>query len=408
MEKFLNPAPLGGHIAAVPSKSQAHRLLICAALADKPTDIFCPQNSEDMEATVRCLSALGAEISFAQGCYHVSPIRVAKHGALLDCGESGSTLRFLLPVAAALGANATFLMKGRLPQRPLSPLWEELERHGCTLFRPTPDTLHCEGRLKAGSYALDGNVSSQFISGLLFALPLLAGNSDIMLTSDLESAPYVDMTRAALAAFGVKVPSWDIAPQSYHSRESYRVEGDWSNAAFWLCAGAISSQMQVTGLDLSSLQGDRKILDILKTFGAEVTWNENSVTVKPMKLRAAEIDLRQIPDLLPPLAVVAACAEGTTCFFGGERLRLKESDRLESVAQTLNALGGQAEVTRDGLLIAGGKLRGGWVDSRGDHRIAMMAAIASTLCAEPVILSGAEAVNKSYPDFWRDFEEAKL
>lgn len=408
MEKFLNPAPLGGHIAAVPSKSQAHRLLICAALADIPTEIFCPQKSEDMEATVRCLSALGAEISFAQGCYHVSPIRKVTHGALLDCGESGSTLRFLLPVAAALGANATFLMKGRLPQRPLSPLWEELERHGCTLSRPTPDTLRCEGRLKAGSYALDGNVSSQFISGLLFALPLLAGNSDIMLTSDLESAPYVDMTRAALSAFGVKVPNWDIAPQSYRSRGGYRVEGDWSNAAFWLCAGAISSQMQVTGLDLSSLQGDRKILDILKTFGAEVTWKENSVTVKPKKLRAAEIDLRQIPDLLPPLAVVAACAEGTTRFFGGERLRLKESDRLESVAQTLNALGGQAEVTCDGLLIAGGKLRGGWVDSRGDHRIAMMAAIASTLCAEPVILSGAEAVNKSYPDFWQDFEEAKL
>lgn len=404
----MTPSPIGGRIAAIPSKSQAHRLLICAALADKSTEIFCPQISEDMDATARCLSALGAEISYKQGSYHVSPIKAVKQSPLLDCGESGSTLRFLLPVAAALGANATFLMKGRLPQRPLSPLWEELESHGCKLSRPTGDTLRCEGQLTAGDYTLSGGVSSQFISGLLFALPLLAGNSHIMLTSPLESAPYVDMTRAALSAFHVDVPLWSVAPRSYRSQGSYRVEGDWSNAAFWLCAGAISQEIAVTGLDLSSPQGDRKILEILEAFGAEVTEEDASVTVRPGQLRATDIDLRDIPDLLPPLAVVAACAEGTSRFYGAERLRLKESDRLQSVAQTLCALGGGVEVTSDGLLITGGRLRGGSADSFGDHRIAMMAAIVSSVCTAPVILTGAEAVNKSYPTFWRDFEEAKL
>ena len=407
MEKLLTPAPLGGCVAAVPSKSQAHRLLICAALADKPTKIFCPQISQDLEATARCLSALGAEVSYEEGCYWVSPVRRAKGDALLDCGESGSTLRFLLPVAAALGANATFLMKGRLAERPLSPLWEELEKHGCRLSRPGENLLRCEGRLTAGSFQLPGNVSSQFVSGLLFALPLLEGKSDIMLTSPMESAPYVDLTRAALAAFGVEVFRLCVKPGVYRSQGSYAVEGDWSNAAFWLCAGAISQEIRVTGLRSDSLQGDRKILELLEAFGAEVAWEGDSVTVKARKLRAADVDLRHIPDLLPPLALVAACAEGRTRFWGAERLRLKESNRLETVARTLNALGGQAEETPDGLLITGGKLRGGRTDSFGDHRIAMMAAIAASVCAQPVLLTGAEAVNKSYPAFWRAFEEAK-
>lgn len=403
MEKQLFPRPIGGCIAAIASKSQAHRLLICAALAEGQTEIFCSETSRDIEATAACLNALGAKITYDKGIYQVIPIEKVQKNAVLDCGESGSTLRFLLPVAAALGADASFLLHGRLPQRPLSPLWEELEKHGCRLSRPTENSLRCEGQLQGGAFSLAGNVSSQFISGLLFALPLLDGPSEICLTTELESASYVEMTRRAMALFGICPAGWKILPQKGISRGRYRVEGDWSNAAFWLCAGAISRPVTVSGLDADSPQGDRKVLEVLKAFGAEIAWAEDRVTVTPRALKATEIDARDIPDLVPPLALVAACAAGESRICNAQRLRIKESDRLATVAQTLKALGAQVEITADGLRITGTALRGGSADSCNDHRIAMLCAIASALC--PVQLTGAEAVNKSYPRFWEDLEK---
>ena len=409
MDKVILPRPLGGKIAAIASKSQAHRLLICAALADQATSLSCAELSKDIEATAACLAALCADISYHNASYHVTP-RKKNAVCRCDCGESGSTLRFLLPVAAALGVETTFVLHGRLPERPLSPLWEELEAHGCKLFRPTADTVRCAGRLTGGTYRMAGNVSSQFISGLLFALPLTGEESNIMLTSPLESADYVRMTLAALRTFGVTVEEsehgWHIpAGQCYRSCGSAKVEGDWSNAAFWLTAGAISGEMTVTGLTPDSPQGDRRIADLLARFGAEVAWRDNTVTVRPRRLRGIDIDARDIPDLVPPLALAAACAEGTTRIYGAERLRIKESDRLQSVAGALNALGAAVEILPDGLLIHGGTLTGGTVDSQNDHRIAMLVAIASCVCAKPVTLHGAEAVQKSYPRFWADFEK---
>ena len=409
MDKRILPHPLGGQIAAIASKSQAHRLLICAALADQATGLSCAELSKDIEATAACLTALCADISYQNAGYHVEP-REKAAVCRCDCGESGSTLRFLLPVAAALGVETTFVLHGRLPERPLSPLWEELEAHGCTLSRPTADTVRCAGRLTGGTYRMAGNVSSQFISGLLFALPLTGEESNIMLTSPLESADYVRMTLAALRTFGVTVEEsehgWHIpAGQCYRSCGSAKVEGDWSNAAFWLTAGAISGEMTVTGLTPDSPQGDRRIAGLLARFGAEVAWRDNTVTVRPRRLRGIDIDARDIPDLVPPLALAAACAEGTTRIYGAERLRIKESDRLQSVAGALNALGAAVEILPDGLLIHGEALTGGTVDSQNDHRIAMLAAIASCVCAKPVTLHGAEAVQKSYPRFWADFEK---
>ena len=408
MDKHISPRPLGGSIAAIASKSQAHRLLICAALADIPTDLSCAELSKDIEATAACLTALCADTVYQNGVYRITP-RPPAAACHCDCGESGSTLRFLLPVAAALGVKTTFQLHGRLPERPLSPLWEELESHGCKLSRPTADTVLCEGKLTGGAYHMAGNISSQFISGLLFALPLTGEASEIMLTSPLESADYVRMTLAALRTFGITVEEretgWHIpAGQQYRSCGSAEVEGDWSNAAFWLTAGAISKTVTVTGLSPDSPQGDRKIADLLARFGAEVTREPNAVTVRPHKLRGIDIDARNIPDLVPPLALAAACAEGTTRIYGAERLKIKESDRLRSVAGALNSLGAQVEILPDGLLIHGGKLTGGTVDSQNDHRIAMLAAIASSVCAAPVTLLGAEAVEKSYPRFWADFD----
>lgn len=412
MELTLSPRPVGGKIAAIASKSQAHRLMICAAFADRATKIVCAETSQDMDATARALTALGAEFTYLNGAYTVYPMEMPRGDAVLDCGESGSTLRFLLPVVGALGVSATFRLHGRLAERPLSPLWEAMEAHGCRLSRPNADEVRCEGRLDGGHWEIAGNVSSQFISGLLLALPLTGEESDIMLTTPLESAGYTDLTVQVLRQFGVEAErtetGWRV-PQGrgYRSCGKTAVEGDWSNAAFWLCAGAISDRVTVEGLSLSSAQGDRAILPILEQFGAKVEISGDAVTVAPDDLRAVEIDARDIPDLVPPLALVAACAQGTTRIFGAERLRLKESDRLQSVADALSAIGAGVEITADGLLIRGSRLTGGTVDSRNDHRIAMMAAIAACACTRPIVLRGAEAVKKSYPRFWEDYKRMK-
>lgn len=375
MNLTLTPRPLAGTVAAIPSKSQAHRLLICAALADSPTTLLCPAINEDIQATADCLKALGAEIIYSEGAFQVSPIRDVPENALLPCRESGSTLRFLLPVAAALGVQATFCMAGRLPQRPLSPLWEELERMGCRLSRPDGNTLLCQGKLRSGAYRIAGDVSSQFISGLLFALPLVGGSS-LEITGTVESRPYVDMTRQALALFRSGSPG------------TVQVEGDWSNAAFFLGAAALGSPVQVTGLDPASCQGDRAVTACLAALSSG----------RPT------IPAEDIPDLVPLLAVVAGAQNGAV-FTGIRRLRMKESDRVASVLALLEGIGGRAAATENTLEIWGTGYRGGTVDAAGDHRIAMAAAIAATVCREPVTVLGAEAVNKSYPSFWTVYQE---
>ena len=394
MKATIFPAVLSGEIEAIASKSQAHRLLICAALADRETRIRCSTLSADIEATAACLRALGAEITYADGVFTVAPIRERPASAVIDCGESGSTLRFLLPVVCALGVNTTIVMHGRLPERPLSPLWEELERHGAILARPSPDTIRAAGTLTGGDYALAANVSSQFISGLLFALPLLGTESRILLTGTLESASYLEMTVRALRAFGVAA-SFDgsayrlAAEQFFRSPGEAAVEGDWSNAAFWICADRIlGGTLSITGLDPDSPQGDRAAEKASLRIAAG----------------SAVVDCRDIPDLVPVLAVLASVSPGQTRFIHAGRLRIKESDRLKTTAALLTALGGTVEELPDGLIVTGASsLSGGEVDSANDHRIAMSAAVAALACRNPVILHGAQAVNKSYPAFWDDY-----
>jgi 3-phosphoshikimate 1-carboxyvinyltransferase len=395
MKATIYPTPLSGDIPAIASKSQAHRLLICAALADKPTAIACPTLSADITATADCLRALGAGITYTDGVFSVTPIREAPKTATIDCGESGSTLRFLLPVVCALGVETTIVLHGRLPERPLSPLWEELEGHGAVLSRPTRDTIAVSGALTGGDYTLAANVSSQFISGLLFALPWLGTESHIHLTGTLESGAYLDMTVGALARFGVKAPFQDMvytlpAGQRYISPGTVSVEGDWSNGAFWVVADRIlGGTLNITGLDPHSPQGDR--------------------AVEPVSLRiaagSAVVDCREIPDLVPVLSVLAAVSPGQTRFINAQRLRIKESDRLKTTASLLENLGATVEELSDGLVVTGkNHLHGGTVDSANDHRIAMSAAIAALACDEPVVVLDAQAVNKSYPAFWTDYQ----
>ena len=377
MDITIQPRALRGDITIIPSKSQAHRLLICAALANNETTLFCPETNRDIEATADCLNALGARIVRTETGYSVAPIGEIPENAVLNCCESGSTLRFLLPIAGALGVDAAFQMEGRLPQRPLSPLWEEMERMGCTLTRPTANTIRCQGKLRPGDYRIAGGVSSQFITGLLFALSLIDGQTHLEITGKIESKPYIDMTKAAMKLFG--------AP-NYHTPGYVRVEGDWSNGAFFLAADALGSELSIHGLDPDSAQGDRAVVDLLRH----------------LRNGTPTISAADIPDLVPILTVVAAANYGAV-FTDIQRLRIKESDRVASVIAMIKNLGGKAEATEDTLTVWGTGLAGGTVDAANDHRIAMAAAIASTVCKESVSILGAECVQKSYPRFWEEF-----
>ena len=388
MDIIIKPTKLKGTVAAIPSKSQAHRLLICAAFADRETRLDCPDTNRDIEATADCLRALGAEITRDEGGYTVLPVQSRPATAVLPCHDSGSTLRFLLPVAGALGVDATFQLEGRLPQRPLSPLWEEMERMGCTLTRPTADTIRCQGKLNSGVYTISGGVSSQFITGLLLAFPLISGESQLEITGKLESAPYVTITLKAMEQFGVMVQNFSVAGnQHFTSPGTVTVEGDWSNGAFFLAAKALGNNVTVTGLRADSPQGDRAAAELL-----------------PGLEKKLIIDAADIPDLVPILAVTAACNQGAV-FTNIGRLRLKESDRVESVKEMIIALGGTAESDVETLTVQGTGLHGGIVDARNDHRIAMSAAIAATACRENVIILGAQCVEKSYPRFFAEYRK---
>lgn len=417
MNVRITPRPLTGCVRAIASKSDAHRALICAAIArhcstagENETGAFAAlcarferseagfESSEDILATIGCLKALLGAQAPAAPC--------------LDCGESGSTLRFLLPVAAAVAGEASFTGRGRLPERPLGELRTVMEAHGCRFSAPSlPFTV--SGRLGGGRYALPGNVSSQYITGLLLALPLAPAGSRIVLTSPLESAAYVEMTLAALARFGVRVDKTEdgfviAGGQRYGEPEALAVEGDWSNAAFFLTAGMLGGDVTVTGLDVGSAQADRAIRRLLAAFGADTALKAGEARAArgTETIRPQRIDVSAFPDLFPILAVAACGGMGDTVLENAARLRLKESDRITSTAQMISALGGSVSERADALILHGrGRLLGGTVESCGDHRIAMAAAAASVLCTEPVVVRGAEAVRKSYPRFFEDFQQ---
>ena len=385
MDLTIFPGKLSGTINIIPSKSQAHRLLICAAFADGPTELHCPDTNRDIEATAGCLNALGADIRRTTQGYLIKPAKAVPSSAELNCHDSGSTLRFLLPVAGALGVDTVFRMEGRLPNRPLSPLWEEMQRMGCILTRPTSDIIRCQGCLRSGDYTIDGSVSSQFITGLLLATALIDGKSHIQLTGKVESRPYITMTQRAMALFGKNCQDFTVTGGRFHSPGNIYVEGDWSNGAFFLAAAALGNDVTVGNLSLDSPQGDRAVYDLLPRLKERIT-----------------ISAADIPDLVPILSVAAACSKGAV-FTDIRRLRLKESDRVASVIAMLEALGGKAEADDDTLTVHAADLLGGTVDAMNDHRIAMSAAIAATVCRENVTILGAECVEKSYPRFFEEY-----
>lgn len=414
MNKTILPGARTGEVHIPASKSQAHRMLLCAAMGENEVTLRCRGLSKDILATVACLKALGASVDAEGEVLHLRPVSAPPSGlCLLPCGESGSTLRFLLPLVGALGASAVFEREGRLPERPIEPLGRELCRNGMDI-RSDGARLSCSGQLRPGAFSLPGNISSQYISALLMTLPLLEGESTLHMEGALESAAYVAMTEEVLRLGGVRTEKTGYGyriPGGQRCRfaPELSVEGDYSNAAFFLCAGALSERgIRVTGLDPQSRQGDRAIVPLLEEMGAQVASDGSSVTVKRDALHGITIDASPIPDLIPVLSVVAAAASGETRVIHAQRLRLKESDRLHSTTQMLRALGAEAEELPDGLVIRGGRtLAGGTVDACGDHRIAMSAAVAGGICRGAVTICGSECVQKSYPDFWTDFQQLK-
>ena len=405
MDITITPAKLSGHVTPPPSKSQAHRLLIAAALAEGESVISNVAFSQDIEATIRCLEELGARFDIdgptvtvhGMGANAMSPLRRMAYPHL-DCGESGSTLRFLIPIALAVRGGGIFTGRGRLMERPQKPYFGLFDEKSI-FYEQKDGVLTVSGLLTPGVYRLPGDVSSQFFTGLLFALPLLDGPSAIIPTTPLESEGYIQMTLQAMAQFGVEMPATLSLPPQYHPQgnQTYRaanaaVEADWSQAGFWYAARFLGNLVEPADLDLNSAQGD-----------SIITYHTQELS-KPGN---AEIDVSGCPDLVPPLAVMAALRAGqTTRLTNAARLRIKESDRLASVTAVLNALGANVEEGPDFLTIRGKELlRGGVsVDSHNDHRIAMMAAVAATRCEGPVTVLGAECVAKSYPDFWEEYE----
>ena len=380
MNVTITPGPLAGTITPPPSKSQAHRLLIAAALGTGESHIENLAHSQDIDATLRCMAALKAP---GDGLPE------------LDCGESGSTLRFLIPVALALRGGGKFTGRGRLMERPQEPYFVMFREKGIS-YEQKDGTLTVRGRLTPEDYTLPGDVSSQFVTGLLYALPLLKGDSRILLTTPLESRGYIDMTLDALEQFGVRAVcdgdrTFRVPGNQTYQPRDLTIEADWSNAAFWYAAQFVGCDLEIQGLNAFSAQGDMRIVPYF---------------VKLQAKGPVDLDVSQCPDLVPPLAAMAALRGGeTTRIVNAARLRIKESDRLAAVTQVLNALGGRVEEYEDHLVIHGReRLAGGvTVSGHNDHRIAMMAAIAAIRCKGPVTITGAECVKKSYPDFWEDY-----
>ena len=403
-EVLVKPVPLSGESSAISSKSYAHRILFAAALSNGETVVKGVQLSDDVKATLRCIESLGADVILSDDAIKVTGGKFSP-SASFDCGESGSTLRFLLPIAATLGMDAEFIGYGKLPERPIEDLLDALKPCGVKAIN---DRLpwRLSGKLNADVVTVDGSLSSQYVTGLLLALSAMPEKKALRVTGKKVSASYIDVTLAVLRSFGV---AWNKTEDGYEKEEGALrspgeiiVEGDWSNAAFFLCGGVLGEkEVTVKNLRYPTEQGDAVIVDILRSFGAEIIIDGDAVTARAGRLKGTTVDINDCPDLAPILSVVAACAEGESVFLNVDRLKIKESDRLDSIIKMLKTSGISAETDGEKLTIIGKKPSTFSIDGMGDHRMVMSETILATVCGGK--LSGTEAVKKSYPDFFADF-----
>ncbi|WP_411169920.1 3-phosphoshikimate 1-carboxyvinyltransferase [Clostridium sp. MB05] len=413
----IRRSKLDGIVKVPPSKSMSHRAIICAALGVGTSTIENIDYSDDINATIDAMIALGAAIIkeedkvIVSGMYREDSIK--SNVRVIDCNESGSTLRFIIPISLLFDGITKFVGKGNLGKRPLDTYFDIFKEQGIKYnYVENELNMIVKGVLKSGEFTLPGNISSQFITGLLFSLPLLDGDSKIIITTDIESKGYIDLTLSCMKDFGIEIENNNYKEfiikgnQRYISR-NYRVEGDYSQAAFYLSADALGSNVVIDDLNIKSLQGDKEVIEILERMGAKFHVNENSINCTiDNELISTVIDASQCPDIIPVLSTVAALAKGRTEIINGGRLRIKECDRLKAIATELNKIGAKVEEKEDGVIIEGiDEFEGGVeVWSWKDHRIAMSLAIASTRCKEPIIIKDYDCVAKSYPNFFEDFK----
>ncbi len=407
----ITPKKLNGTVKAPPSKSVSHRVIMAAMLASGKSIISNIGFSEDIKATLDAAKALGAKVSVFEDKVEIEGVDFSNipQKADIDCRESGSTLRFFIPITSALGVDTTYKGKGKLPQRPITPYLECFADKDVTFNYQNTMPFSVSGKLTAGEYRISGDVSSQFITGLLYALPILKGDSKIILTSKLESESYVNITLDVLAKFGILVDKTDYGYLVY-GNQTYKpldiaVEGDFSNSAFLAVMGILSGEVIIENLDENSSQGDKAFVDILKQMGADIHYKGNNLICRKSNLVATDINAEDIPDLVPILSVAATFAKGKTVISGARRLKIKESDRLAAMEDGISKLGGKIKAFDDGLIIDGAKnLLGGEVDSYNDHRIAMSMAVASINATSDVVITDAMAVTKSYPNFYEEYK----
>ncbi len=419
MNVEIKPEETGGEIHIPPSKSISHRAVIAASLANGTSRIDHVMLSRDIKATVEAVKMYGAEVTAEQEEDGLFTLLVTgtpepqAHDCLIDCEESGSTVRFLLPILALDADNAVVTGQGRLPERPLKPIIDILEQQNFSCERGEKELpLILSGKLSSGRFEMQGNVSSQFITGLFFALPLLEGDSTITITSPLESKPYVQITLSILQEFGIDIQVQDDEHYFIPGGQAYRptsleVEGDFSQAAFWLVNGLINKKTVCLDLPSHSVQGDFAVIELLRKAGGKIEWEDGAWTAYPSNTHGFSCSVTDTPDLFPVLAVLAALSNGSSELTGGARLRFKESDRIAATGNMIRALGGHAQDEPEGMRLSGvSAFQSAVVDSQGDHRIAMAAAVASGRSNGSVQILDAGAVAKSYPGFWDDFEEA--
>ncbi|MEW8955241.1 3-phosphoshikimate 1-carboxyvinyltransferase [Clostridium sp.] len=407
----INPRLLNGEVNIPPSKSMAHRAIICASLSNGFSTIENIDLSDDIIATIEGMKSMGAIINIKDKTVMIQGINTfEKKDITIDCNESGSTLRFLVPISIINENKVRFIGKGNLGKRPLKTYYDIFdEKHINYNFKENILDLTIEGRLKSGEYRVNGNISSQFISGLLFSLPLLEDASRLIITTELESRGYIDLTLSVMKDFGVDIENkryreFIIKGNQIYKPRNYSVEGDYSQGAFFLCAGAIGNDIKCFRLNEKSLQGDKEVISILKAMGANI-FNNEYIKAEKDNLKGTIIDGSQCPDIIPILTVVAALSEGVTIIENASRLRIKECDRLKAISTELNKIGANIIEKEDGLIINGAsEFTGGEVYSWDDHRIAMALAIASTRCKESLIIRNPMCVKKSYPSFFEDFK----
>lgn len=410
MNVRIKPGKLSGIVDIPPSKSLAHRAIIAASLAEGRSVITNVSYSKDILATINGMRSLGATIIEEGSTLYIDGSKIKRVNNVIDANESGSTLRFLIPISLVSSDEVTFIGHGKLPKRPLDIYFDIFDKQGISYhYNEDYLPLTIKGGLQSGVYEIRGDISSQFITGLLYALPLLNGDSTIVITTKLESKGYIDLTLDILKKFGIEINFSEneifIKGNQQYKSFNYQVEGDYSQAAFYLLANMLGNDVKLRGMDVNSLQGDKKILEDIKSFGGKINIERGLLWATPIDLKAAHISFDQSPDLGPALTVLASVSLGTSHFYNAERLRIKECDRITCVREELNKLGADIVEFESGMDIVGTKLKGGIVSSHNDHRLVMAFSMISTIIEDDLIIQGADAVAKSYPHFFEDFEK---